>query len=83
MTYERAKEISMGNVINLSARRYPQEVCTNLTQLIGRIICKDDSYILSYSHSNYLSLWLKLISEFYIAYIYSYVCTLQKLTEKL
>ena len=54
--YERATEMSIGNVISLSAKRYPEEICTNLANLIERIICKNDSYTLSYNHSNCISL---------------------------
>ena len=43
VAYEKATEITIGNVISLSAKRYPQEACTKLTHLIERIICKDDS----------------------------------------
>ena len=40
VTYQRAKQITVGNVINLTAKRYSQELCNNLTTLFKRIIGK-------------------------------------------
>ena len=47
VTYERATKISIGNVISLTAKRYSQKVCTNLTNLFERMISKYNSYTLS------------------------------------
>ena len=38
VTYEIAKQITIGKIVSLSAERYPQEVCTHLTLLLKRII---------------------------------------------
>ena len=40
VTYQRAKQITVGNVISLTAKRYSQELCDNLTKLFKRIIGK-------------------------------------------
>ena len=40
VTYQRAKQISIGNVISLAAKRYSQELCDHLTNLFKRIISK-------------------------------------------
>ena len=40
MTYERAKQISIGQVINLTAKRYSSEICDHLTSLFKRINSK-------------------------------------------
>lgn len=45
VTYERAKKITIGNVISLSAKRYSQGVRTYLTNLFERIISKKSTYI--------------------------------------
>ena len=44
VTYERAKEMSIGKVISSSAKRYSLKVCVNLTNLFDRIISKDYNY---------------------------------------
>ena len=44
VTYEKACEISIGNVIDKSADRYSQKVCNYLTSLFNRIISKNDNY---------------------------------------
>jgi len=41
VTYQRAKQISIGNVISLTAKRYSQELCDHLTNLFKRIISKN------------------------------------------
>ena len=58
VTYERATKISIGNVISLSAKRYSQKVCTNLTNLFERIISKYNSYtyIVLCKHGNYIAI---------------------------
>ena len=40
VTYQRAKQITIGHVINLTAKRYSQELCDHLTNLFKRIISK-------------------------------------------
>ena len=40
VTYQRAKQITIGNIISLTAKRYSQELCDHLTNLFRRIICK-------------------------------------------
>ena len=40
VTYQRAKQITIGNVISLTAKRYSQELCDNLTKLFKRIVGK-------------------------------------------
>lgn len=41
MTYERAKQITIGQVINLTAKRYSSEICDHLTSLFKRINSKN------------------------------------------
>jgi len=38
VTYERAQQITIGNIITLSAKRYPEEVCAHLKQLLERLM---------------------------------------------
>jgi len=38
VSYERAKQITIGNVISLSTKRYTQDICDHLTELFKRII---------------------------------------------
>lgn len=38
VTYEKAKEITIGSIIKLSASRYSQELCEHLTKLFERIV---------------------------------------------
>ena len=40
VSFERAKQITIGNVINLSTKRYTQEICDHLMELFKRIIGK-------------------------------------------
>ena len=40
VTYERAKQITIGNVISLTSKRYTQEICDHLTELFKRLIGK-------------------------------------------
>jgi len=40
VSFERAKQISIGNVIALSTKRYTQDICDHLTALFKRIIGK-------------------------------------------
>ena len=40
MTYERAKQITIGQVINLTAKRYSSEIFDHLTSLFKRINSK-------------------------------------------
>ena len=40
VTYERAKEITIGQVINLTAKRYSPEICDHLTDLFKRVNSK-------------------------------------------
>ena len=40
VTYERAKEITIGQVINLTAKRYSPEICEHLTNLFKRVNSK-------------------------------------------
>ena len=41
VTYQRAKQISIGNVISLTAKRYSQQLCDHLNKLFKRIISKN------------------------------------------
>ena len=41
VTYQRAKQITIGKVISLTAKRYSQELCEHLTKLFERILSKD------------------------------------------
>ena len=41
VTYERARQISIGNVISLTAKRYSQKLCDYLSKLFERIISKN------------------------------------------
>ena len=50
VTYQRAKQISIGNVISLTAKRYSQELCDHLSKLFERIISKSK---LLYINSSY------------------------------
>lgn len=51
VTYERAKQITMGKIIELTAKRYSQELCDHLTNLFKRIISKNKFYVvISYVH---------------------------------
>ena len=40
VTYEKAQQITIGEVISLSASRYSQELCEHLTELFKTIISK-------------------------------------------
>ena len=40
VTYEYAEEITIGNLIKLSAKRYSHDICDHLTHLFERIIGK-------------------------------------------
>ena len=51
MTYERAKQITIGQVISLTAKRYSQEICDHLTSLFKRINSKNKSF---YTQNTYL-----------------------------
>ena len=42
VTYERAKQITIGKIIELTAKRYSQELCDHLTNLFKRIISKNN-----------------------------------------
>ena len=40
VTYQRAKQITIGNVISLTAKRYSQQLCDHLTKLFKRVTSK-------------------------------------------
>ena len=41
VTYQRAKQITIGNVISLTAKRYSQQLCDHLTKLFKRVTSKN------------------------------------------
>lgn len=42
VTYQRANKITIGDVIDLTAKRYSQDLCDHLRNLLKRIISKKD-----------------------------------------